>query len=244
MPNYIPILVLFIILFVQSNLLAQRGHEIQVQTGIYINWGVKFYDYHESETKRHNFEFDHLYDASFLSLGWHYPVNGYIDIGFFFSKSHDGSLELLQAEAFLFEQAGTPETAELFAGATDFDSRYTAYGFDFRINHLIRSNKYKFYFILSPGYQKLNIFLGDDEAFETEDESLKQDLKDTFTGTEKFFVMGYGFGVSYPLRNGINLKLIEIYDRFSPTISTSDFLSSGHSLELRIGASYQFYRKK
>jgi len=51
-------------------------------------------------------------------------------------------------------------------------------------------------------------------------------------------------GVSYPLKSGINLKILEIYNRYIINSNVSNFLSQNHSLEIRTGIAYQFYRKK
>ncbi len=224
---------------------GQRGHEIQFQTGYFLNWGIIFYDYNESESRRHNYEFDHVYDADLLSISWHYPVNAYLDLGVNFTKSYDASSELVQAESTLFdsELGGGPQDAELFAGQTDIESHYLSFGVDIRINHLIKSNKYKFYFILSPGYQILENLLKDLDFIET-DPVLKQVLLDDFVRKEKHMNVGIGFGVSYPLKSGINLKILELYDRFTMNVNASNLLSQGHSLEIRTGIAYQFYRRK
>ena len=77
---------LFFILIVCTTQ-AQRGHEIQLQVGSYANWGVLFYDYNETESRRHRYEFDYNYNTPFFSFSWHYPVNAYLDLGVYFSRS-------------------------------------------------------------------------------------------------------------------------------------------------------------
>jgi len=242
--------ILVIILFRSTDLSAQRGHEIQFQTGYFRNWGVMYYDYNQTETKRHNYEFDPVYDADLLSLSWHYPINAYIDIGLSFTKSYDASFELIQAESVLFDSEDTiagpgPQTdGALFAGLTDLESRYMAAGLSIRVNHLIKSNKYKFYFILNPAWQQMKNFVGDVNSFEADNPGLKQALLDDFTGVERSMSLGIGMGVSYPLKSGINLKILEIYNRYIINSNVSNFLSQNHSLEIRTGIAYQFYRKK
>ncbi|MDA0194151.1 MAG: hypothetical protein O2887_10105 [Bacteroidetes bacterium] len=238
--------ILCFLLFVSSILSAQRSHEIQVQTGYYANWGVKFYDYNETAIRKHSYEFDHNYDASFNSISWHYPLNGFIDLGLYYSRSYDGSFEILQAEGFLIdsEVGSTPQADVYFSGLTDVESHYRSYGLDIRLNHLIRSNKYKFYIVISPGLQTIENIVHVDNIIEAQDPGLKEQLTRDFIGKEQRLTIGYGFGISYPLKNGINLKLIEIYDRTAPGGKNTNFLSSVHSMEVRIGASYQFYRRK
>ena len=227
---------------------GQRGHEIQIQTGYLRNWGLMFYDYYETLERRHNYEFDPIYDADLLILSWHYPLNAYIDVGLNFTKSYDASFELLQAESALFdpELGEGPQTDQaLFAGLTDLESRYMAYGADIRINHLIKSNKYKFYFILSPGLQQMeNYNDGGDDVFEAVDPGLEEALSRDFVKKEQVFSLGLGFGVSYPLKSGINLKILELYDRYIPGSNSSNFMSSNHTIEIRTGLAYQFYRKR
>lgn len=208
-----------------------------------------FYDYQQSESERHNYEFDPTYDADLIILSWHYPINAYIDVGFNFTKSYDASFELLQAESALFDANATntgPQTdGALFAGLTDLESKFMAYGFNIRINHLIKSNKYKFYFVLSPGMQHMeNHNDGGEDVFEATDPGLIEAISRDFVKKEKVFNLGLGFGVSYPLKSGINIKILELYDRYIPGNNTSSFLSSNHSIEIRTGIAYQFYRKR
>ena len=238
-------LAILLVSFFSYDAVAQRGHEIQFQTGYLRNWGVVFFDYHESETRRHNYEFDHVYDADLLSLAWHYPINAYLDLGLNITRSYDSSFELKQAESALFDsQSGAgPQTAVIFAGLTDAESHYNSYGINMRVNHLIRSNKYKYYFIINPVYQKVEASFKAEDVFETEVVGLREAISDHYSGIEKHMSVGLGFGVSYPLKSGINIKILEIYDRYTLMVSDSRYLSQAHSLEIRTGISYQFYRK-
>ena len=242
----ISLLTIISTLFLIYPLSAQRGHEIQFQTGYLRNWGVIFWDYHESETRRHNYEFDPVFDADLLSLSWHYPLNAYFDLGLSVTKSYDSSFELLQAESFLFDPdvGNGPQTGAHFAGLTDLEAKYLALGSIIRINHLIRSNKYKYYLIFNPTYQLVEVLLSDADGFETEDTGLKQAIISDFVGKETTFSMAAGIGVSYPLKSGINIKILEIYNRYIFSSTSSHIFSTSHSLELRTGISYQFYRRK
>ncbi|MEQ9423004.1 MAG: hypothetical protein RJQ09_01205 [Cyclobacteriaceae bacterium] len=237
---------LALLFFQAASVFAQRGHEIQFQTGVLVNWGTKSYDYFETPTRRHQFIFDGLYDAEINTLSWHVPVNSYLDLGLYFTKSYDASFELIQDEGFYFnlEESSAPQTAVLYAGTIDVESRLSAYGVNIRLNHLIRSNKYKFYFVVSPGMMSISNFVDNQNLFETDDEGLKEVLKNDFIGAHKLFSVGYGFGISFPLKSGLNLKLLEIYDRTTPRGKDSHFLTANHNLEIKTGISYQFYRRK
>jgi len=53
---------------------------------------------------------------------------------------------------------------------------------------------------------------------------------------------GLGVGLSYAFNNGINLKIIEFYGK--NVLGTVTNLAASNSIEFRIGASYQFLRRK
>jgi len=99
---YIPKLlsVLIFAILPVSNILAQRGHEFQFQVGTYWNRQDSFYDFFESGGNiRHTYEIEQTYSARFQTFSWRYPINGYLEVGLFFSKSTDGTLKLFEQES-------------------------------------------------------------------------------------------------------------------------------------------------
>ena len=71
---------------------------------------------------------------------------------------------------------------------------------------------------------------------------LRKDLLNTYMTNETLVGLGYGAGVSYSLRNGLDFKILEFHGKLNPGLSTT--LSALNSIEIRTGASYKFLRKK
>ena len=232
-----------VVLLLGHPLTAQRIHELQLQLGILHNTSVTFYDYHETPDIRHNFEFDQSYASQFYSISWHYPVNGYVEVGLFLTRSLNAYLNLVEAESGVFNsENGTslrPDT--LFLGTTKLKSNFTEMGVHLRIN-LARLKKLKTYLILSPSMATIQNIDHRDNQLQMENQDLKQDLLNSYLVSETRFLLGIGLGFSYPLGNGFNLKILEIYAKNVPR--SSNILGSMNSLELRSGVSYQFYRRK
>ena len=237
------LLILVLVLLSCGSLFAQRTHELQLQLGWFRNNSVTFYDYYETPEIRHNFEFDQTYSSQYLSLSWNYPVNGYMETGIFVTQSLNANFNLFEAESGVFNiVSGTSLRLDtLYIGTTDLKSNFTEIGLNLRLN-LVRLNKLKTYFILTPGLITINNIEHKQNLIKAEDENLKQELLNRYLISETRFLLGLGLGFSYPLGNGINLKILEIYVKNAPGNST--IIGSLTSLELKTGISYQFYRRK
>jgi len=237
------LLILVLVLLSGGFLFAQRTHEIQLQIGRFRNNSVTFYDYYETPEIRHNFEFDQTYSSQFLTLSWNYPINGYVETGIFVTQSLNAKLNLEEAESGVFNTvSGTslrPDT--LFLGSANLKSNFTEIGVNLRLN-LVRLNKLKTYLILTPSLITMNNINHKDNLIKAKDENLKQELLNRYLISETKILLGLGLGFSYPLGNGINLKILEIYAKNIPGNST--IIGSLTSLELKTGISYQFYRRK
>ena len=241
-PKLVSVLILTILPV--SNMLAQRGHEFQFQVGTYWNRQDSFYDFFESGGNiRHTYEIEQTYSARFQTFSWRYPINGYLEVGLFFSKSTDGTLKLFEQEsAVLNSTSGNalrPDT--LFVGLIEFDSDYIEAGVDLRFNFL-RINKLKSYVIFSVGSVTFENIDEADNIIQAENPDLRQDLLKTYIVKENKLTAGLGVGLSYTFNNGINLKIIEFYGK--NVFGTVTNLAASNSIEFRIGASYQFLRRK
>ncbi len=239
---------LFIVVnFFTANLsYSQRTHEFRINLSLYRNSGVSFYDFHEEENIRHNFEWDQIFKAQLIELGWRYPVSPYLHIGFHFSKSIHAEMELLQAESAVYNsnQGSAPQLATLFSGLTTFESNFREIGMDFKLNHLLRSKKFKIYITLGPGLQAIKNAGNNQIEFETESEDLKNDLLQTYSGKEVLFTLSYGLGLTYPIGKGLNLNIIEVMGKYTPDHQSSDFFVFSNSLVIKSGISYKLLRNQ
>jgi len=224
--------------------LAQRAHEVQVFVGVTSNHGVSFYDYPEiGTTKRHNFEFDQKYTSLFYEINWSYPISNQVGIGLFYSRSIRATLNLLEAESLLFDSdsPGTRDVSYLYSGTTRLASSARELGGCFRIN-ILRFQDFKTYFLGSGGYKRISSIKKNHNVVEAEDPGLQNHLLKTYLKSEDLFTIGYGFGLSCLLKNGVNVKIVEVLGKNNT--GSSLMLSAANSIEIRTGLSYQFYRKQ
>jgi hypothetical protein len=239
----ISILIFFLLGFSAINSSAQRSHEVQVQFGVMFNKGVSFYDYKETDTKRHNFEFDQKYTSSYYNFSWRYPVNSYIETGIYFSHSIRASLLLLEAESILFDSQnpGTRSTSPLFLGETRLSSKNREIGIEVRAT-IVRFNKFKSYVMLNAGIQQISVTHHATSILEVQDPGLRNDLLQTYLVDENIHSIGIGLGLSRLLSSGVNIKIVEVYGRNLP--ENKLLLAFPISFEIRTGVSYQFYKRK
>ncbi len=223
--------------------LAQRGHEIQVQLGESFNKGPSTYTYKESGTRQHQFEFDQKHNSTFYNISWRYPINSYLEIGLYFSHSFDASVFLLEAESILFDSDDLSRRppSNFFLGKTKLSTENNELGIDARVT-VARFDKFKAYFILCTGLQRISVIHESGDILEVQDQGLKQDFLSTYLVDEDVYNLGFGLGLSRLLKNGINIKILEVYGRSHPNKSLH--LSSPVSIEIRTGVSYQFYKRK
>lgn len=223
--------------------LAQRGHEIQVQLGKSFNKGPSTYTYKESGTRKHQFEFDQKHNSTFYNISWRYPINSYLEIGLYFSRSFDAEVFLSEAESILFDSNDSSRRppSNFFLGTTKLSTENTELGIDVRVT-LARFQKFKAYFTLCTGLQRISVNHEYGDILEVQDQGLKQDFLSTYLVDENVHNLGFGFGLSRLLKNGINIKILEVYGRSHPNKSLH--LSSQVSFEIRTGVSYQFYKRK
>lgn len=237
-------LTLLISILAVSDGLAQRAHELQVQFGVSFNRGVSFYTYLEPEgSKRHKFEFDQKYSHTFYNISWHYPINSYADAGVFFTHSISASLHLLEAESIVFDPAnpGVRAASPLFLGVTRLASNVQEFGLQGRL-YMIRSNKFKTYFVGGAGVQRIHIRDKTHNTIEAEHPGLKKNLLETYLISEDRITIRYGIGIAYLLANGISIKIFEVYGKNNTKSSLT--VSAATSFEIRTGVSYQFYKRK
>ena len=222
---------------------AQRTHEIRTQLSLYRYYGVSFYDYHESAEVRHNFEWDHLYKAQLIEIGYRYSVSPYLQLGVFMSHSLNAAMHLQQAESAVYysSDGDSPQFAVLQAGTTIIDSRYSEYGFDLKFNHLFNSNKFRFYFLTGPSIQSIRNENRSGVSFDSEDEGLRQSILDTYLTSEKRFTLSYGLGMSLPLEKGWEISIVEVMGKYTPQKSDLIFIAS-NSLIIKTGVRYQFLK--
>lgn len=241
-----PILVLLLFLtglLTSNRLHAQRGHEIQFQFGVRANKGVSFYNYIESPELRHNFEFDQRHNTTVLHVNWSHPINGYLDAGVFYTHSLSSTLRLLEAESILFDSnnPGIRRPSDLFLGLTELRSTIRELGAGLRIN-MVRTDKFRVYSMIQAGVQRIAVRNAQPVSLEVVDEELRKDLLQTYRLKERLFTIGYGFGLSYYIRNGLNLRILEIHGKTHP--HDSDLLSAATSVEIKTGFSYQLYKRR
>lgn len=225
-----------------TSALAQRGHEIQAQFGVSFNKGVSFYDYEESDIRKHTFEFDQRYKSDFYNISWRYPINSYLEAGIYFSHTLSSTLTLHEAESILFD-SDAPQVrgpSNLFLGMSIFASKSSEIGIDVRVT-MARFNKFKTYVVVNAGIQRISIS-NKLNNLEVQDQGLREDFLKTYLVDENVHLLGVGFGLSRLLNNGINIRIIEVYGR---NLSESKLLLSFPvTFELRTGVSYQFYKRK
>ena len=126
------LIISILLIFWGGHSFSQRAHEIQVQYGFYINTGAGLYDYYITESsEKHSYEFEQKYTANIFNFSWHYPINGYLELGLFFSTSIDGTLNMVQQEsvAINLNNGSSLRPDTLFVGSADLQSKFQYQGY-------------------------------------------------------------------------------------------------------------------
>ena len=233
----------FQIFFNALDLNAQRGHELKFQVGYFQNAGTAFMDYFETADIRHNFEFDQKYSATLYSLGWNYPINGHLEIGVFLTSTWEASVVLLEQESAVFNLEGRalrPDT--LYSGMTKFDSDFSEAGVAIKLN-LIRFNKFKWYMNSTFSFNYLDNTNDEERVIQATNPELRDAIIRRYTKKERWSEIGIGFGLSYALKHGITITVLEVHAK-KPLVTPIGFSDTFSNVECRSGLAYQFYRRK
>ena len=132
--------------------------------------------------------------------------------------------------------------ATFFLGKTKFSAENNELGIDVRVT-VARFNKFKTYTTVSTGLQRILVAREHGDILEVQDQGLKQDFLSKYLANEDVYNLGFGLGLSRLLKNGINIKILELYGRYHYP-KKSLHLSSPVSIEIRTGVSYQLYKRK
>ncbi len=227
---------------------AQRSHVLELRGGYYTNFGVSFYDYYDPDSARQNFEWDQHFNSEYLGIAWRFPINAYLELGLGYNHSITAKSEIIEAESLYYGYDDVPVVGAsgelLYAGTTVLKSRYQEFLVNLRINHLIRSEKVQFYLVFSHGFIVADNLHDAQNIFQTADSDLRSDLEGTYIRRDYRGTFSYGFGLDYPLRNGVKINLIDARGTVIKDYEESKILISKYGINVSTGISYHFRRRR
>ena len=223
---------------------GQRSHIVDIRGGFYTNFGVAYHDFYDSDSARHNFEWDQHFNVEYVGVSWRFPINTYLEAGLTYNHSFAAKSEIIEAESFFYGTRDVPSPGTRYAGNTVLKSQFQEFLIDVRLNHVFRTKKVQLYFVFSFGATIAENVQDGKNTFQADAEDLLSDLKTSYVVRDIRKTVGYGFGLDYPLRNGIRIKLIEAQAKVITDWEDSEILISKYGISLSTGISYQFKRTK
>lgn len=223
--------------------LGQQKHELALLFGLDANLKVSFYDFEESETKIHNFEWEQSLLAENWKIGWSYPINGFISLGWMYARSVRAILRLKESDAGIFlANVAAAQPPELVAGTTALATSYQQVALDINIRNLIRPKKINIYLIVRPSWNHVNV-RNSGHQMQTSDDRLRSDLNRFYRRTENLFGISAGFGVAKTFKSGFSIKFVEILWRHYYNAEDSILLSPNGNIIANSGISFSIARR-